>query len=1053
MNDPTVNYYDVAKAGHAYYEKVDLSVKGTGHKQFQRWLNANEYKYYPSGDRHNVDPYFALNQYKSFIHGQGTAKVLSTNDWKDLGPYSITYLTQAKNPGIGRIEDMYISPTDSSILYISSRSGGFWRSTDHGNTWEGTTDALFSSGVNTFTVSPTNSQNILINSRNASNGYSNGIYASNDGGKTWTPTPFNPQNLNFMGPGNDFTVMEVAYHPRVPNLVFVATSEGVFKSYDNLNTWTVSQPNQSFKEIAFHPTNDSMVYLYNSRQSSNQANVIYRSFDQGSTYHTTNLIQGNNNDRFVELSTSPQCPDCVWFASGKGVWVSKDKGLNFDKLSAAPEGLCEGFAVNDADTSNMLFGYVELYNSTNGGRTFTKVSGNNNSNYIHADLRNIKSVNGRFYAVTDGFLAKSKDGGVSWKRLTETGIGIRENYKLTVSQANHYFTLTGSQDNGSSMFKDNRWFRVYGSDGMESVMHPLNEEWFIISYQSGGRMLTKEGGRKWTLVTPQGSNFGDWEAPLKLDPNNDMTVYDFREEVWKSTNFGEDFVKLAKPFSNRILEAAIAHNNSKIMVVSGYDAIAKSTDGGVSFTDIKGSLPNGRITDIAFDPNNDDVFIVTYGNYQADNAKVFLTRDGGASWTNITYNLGSMPILSVAVDPTDQSNIYLGGEIGVYTMPMGQSSWSLFNTGMPNMAVKDLDILHGSNTLRAATWGRGLWEQKLIGREDYPEILTTSLSDTPSEIEPAENSIENITSKLRYKGQLSSVFVKWSADSTSFHQTIPMSLLSDSTWRSNAPLPPLPAGTRVFFKVVAVGSAQDTSETDKFNYEVKIKKSCDASGSPQFTSVFIENVSIGNINRSSHNTSYTRYNSPELLLVEDSTFTLTITSNQGFLSNNYAAWIDYNGDAILDASEQIMDKPNAGISASQSFTVPKTGNLNALVTLRVRLSIALAPSACGEQPGEVEDYLVRIIDKNSLWQPSELPDELDAMIYPNPNQGQFTIEMDEETENFGVRIYSLVGSLVDERQVKNQGRNTIQCHLPAGYYFVTVFSGERLKTSQIIITD
>lgn len=1055
MDDPTVNYYDVVKAGHTYYEHVDLSVKGTGYKQFHRWLNANEYKYYPSGDRENIDPYFALNQYKSFIKEQGAFKTLSTNPWNDLGPYSITYLTQSKNPGIGRIEDMYISPTDSNIVYISSRSGGFWRSTDHGNTWEGTTDTLFSSGINTFTVSPTNAQHILINTRNSGNGYSNGIYSSNDGGQTWTLTPFNPQNLNFMGPGNSFTIMEVAYHPTVPNLVFVATSEGIFKSYDNLNTWTVSQANRFFREIAFHPTNDSIVYLYNMQQSGNQANVIYRSFDQGNTYSTSNVIQGNNNAFIAELSTSPQCPDCVWFSSGKGVWVSKDKGLNFNRLSVSPEGFCEGFAVSDVDTSNMLFGYVELYNSTNGGRAFTKVSGTNNNNYIHADLRNIQSVNGRFYAVTDGFLVKSNDGGVSWKRLTETGVGIRENYKLTVSQANHYFTLTGSQDNGSSMFKNNQWFRVFGSDGMESVMHPLNEDWFIISYQSGGRMRTKEGGNKWNLVSPQGSSFGAWEAPLKLDPNNDMTVYDFREEVWRSTNFGEDFVKLATPssLSGRIQEAAIAYNNSKIIVVSGHDGLEKSIDGGVSFTDIKGTLPSGLITDIAFDPNNDDVFIVTYGSYQADNAKVFLTQDGGANWTNITYNLGSMPVLSVVIDHTNQSNIYLGAEIGVYTMPMGQSNWSLFNAGMPNMAVKDLDIMQGSNTLRAASWGRGLWEQKLVGRTNYPEILTTSLSDTPSEVEPAENSIQHITARIRYNGQLSSVFVKWSADSTSFDQTIPMSLLSDSTWRSDSPIPPLAAGTRVFFKVVAVGMTNDTSETYKFNYEVKIKKSCAASGSAQFSSVFIEHVSVGNITRTSHNTSYTRYNAPELLLVEDSTFTLDVTGSMNFPSNNYAAWIDYNGDAVFDPSERIMYKPNSGVSASQSFTVPKTGNLNALVTLRIRLSVVATPSACGEQPGEVEDYLVRIIDKNSLSQAAALPNELQTTIYPNPNNGQFTIDVYEEAESFGLRIYSIVGDLVDEKQVINQGHNHIQCNLPAGIYFVTVFTPDHSKTVQIIVTD
>ena len=107
MNDPTVNYYEVAKAGHAYYENVDLSVKGTGHKQFHRWLNANEYKYYPSGDRDKVDPYFALNQYKSFINGQRTSKVLSTNDWKDLAAISVLSAIVSTHYAFARVQNMY----------------------------------------------------------------------------------------------------------------------------------------------------------------------------------------------------------------------------------------------------------------------------------------------------------------------------------------------------------------------------------------------------------------------------------------------------------------------------------------------------------------------------------------------------------------------------------------------------------------------------------------------------------------------------------------------------------------------------------------------------------------------------------------------------------------------------------------------------------------------------------------------------------------------------------------------------------------------------------
>ena len=53
---------------------------------------------------------------------------------------------------------------------------------------------------------------------------------------------------------------------------------------------------------------------------------------------------------------------------------------------------------------------------------------------------------------------------------------------------------------------------------------------------------------------------------------------------------------------------------------------------------------------------------------------------------------------------------------------MSSQTWELYSQGLPNMSILELDIVYGSNTLRAATWGRGLWEYSLDGRLDYPSI-------------------------------------------------------------------------------------------------------------------------------------------------------------------------------------------------------------------------------------------------------------------------------------------------------------------------------------------
>jgi hypothetical protein len=232
-------------------------------------------------------------------------------------------------------------------------------------------------------------------------------------------------------------------------------------------------------------------------------------------------------------------------------------------------------------------------------------------------------------------------------------------------------------------------------------------------------------------------------------------------------------------------------------------------------------LPNHSIQDIAFDPNDDNVIVVVYNTYQNNGNKVYLTTNGGINWMNITNNLGDMPVRSVVIDHSAASNIYLGAEIGVYTMPMGGNNWSLYNPNLPNVAVSELDICWGSNTLRASTWGRGLWEYSLKDRADYPVVLTTEMTNPPTLSLPIEGVDQYVTSTITYDNVLSSVYVEWSQNAPTFGNVITMSNTAGDVWVSDQPLPNLTEGTNMYFRVIAVGANGDTTETHKFHYVVR----------------------------------------------------------------------------------------------------------------------------------------------------------------------------------------------------------------------------------------
>jgi hypothetical protein len=474
----------------------------------------------------------------------------------------------------------------------------------------------------------------------------------------------------------------------------------------------------------------------------------------------------------------------------------------------------------------MIYGYLDIEASIDGGLNFSKVTYWANTtpgtDYVHADLRTAKAVNGVFYVGTDGYLAKSADNGTSWERLND-GTGIREFYASGVGQSNYHIFMAGSQDNGTSVLTDTGWVEWNGGDGMEAIVHPLNPEWMMGSWQYGSRQITKDGG-----MTRQGANNPDggagnaaWQAPLLFDPHNQMKVFHFANKIYASDEFGSYWYELGDPNAGMIQTAAIAENDSRIMAVSGGSLLKITTDLWQTNRLAMTGLPNAYITDIAFDPNRDSTMVVTYNTYQNNGQKVFLSTDLGLTWTNITYNLGDMPIRTVVIDHSDSSFIYVGAEIGVFVKSLNGTVWEAYNQGLPNVTVKDMEIHYGSNTIKAATWGRGLWEYSLKNRKDYPSILTSSITNPPSEIFPRAGYSQYVTSTISYGQSLKSVYVLWSNDSKALDHKIEMNNISDSTWKSVNPIKNFGRGTDIFFQVVAVGQNNDTSVTYTYQYEVQ----------------------------------------------------------------------------------------------------------------------------------------------------------------------------------------------------------------------------------------
>jgi hypothetical protein len=107
-------------------------------------------------------------------------------------------------------------------------------------------------------------------------------------------------------------------------------------------------------------------------------------------------------------------------------------------------------------------------------------------------------------------------------------------------------------------------------------------------------------------------------------------------------------------------------------------------------------------------------------------AHLYRSVDAGAHWTNISSNLPNAPANSVVVDPNDANTLYVALDTGVYvttqiTSCATANCWSIYGTNLPNAPIVELAAASAVSTgdgrvgeLRAATYGRGLWQIPLL---------------------------------------------------------------------------------------------------------------------------------------------------------------------------------------------------------------------------------------------------------------------------------------------------------------------------------------------------
>ncbi len=728
MDDPNANFYEIQEAFNSEWADKDYE-KGKGWKQYKRW----EYFWESRIDEHGNFPsssqiHKSINQKTTLVKKHKNSNHSVSGPWTPLGPFNLSN-------GQGRINVIEVDPTNPDVIYIGAPSGGLWKTTDAGNSWTPMTDHLPTVSVSGVAVNPENPDVVLIMTGDFNHwaAYGTGVWRSEDGGNTWSPT-----GLNYSVYPNYRRGGKISYMPGDTTVVISNTHDGLYRSEDGGFTWD-RIINDDVEDFEFHPTNNQIIYTVS-------GSTGYRSTNGGEFFQVIDQDFGESGQvSRMQIAVTPANPDVVYYLGGGDItacWKSSDQGQSFSQQHDNNTGnpmtsqvwYDMAFDVSPSDEDLLFIGGVSMFKSTNAGLSFPV----NITNGVHVDIQWLRFFGEILYAGTDGGIYRSFNDGQSWENLS-LGIQITQYYDFSNSNLNLNLISAGSQDNGTHKRNNNgSWSRYSGGDGLQTEIDYSNPDVIYHSYQRGNMRKTVNGGvNAFSIFTHSFDVEGEsnWETPIIIDPNNPNIVYCGRKQLWKSETGGDnEFVVSNFNGGNNIDEISIAKSDSDIIAVIINSNVYLTEDGGNSWNDISNPLPNSNISSLEFHPEDPDRMWVSFSSYSPE-TNVYYSEDRGVSWTNISGSLPDSPCHQVIYQAGHPDNcLYVATEVGVFYTDDTYTDWIPFMEGLPNCYIADIEIIPGTNTIRVASYGRGVWENQVIKSTDYPataDFYSSSLETCP----------------------------------------------------------------------------------------------------------------------------------------------------------------------------------------------------------------------------------------------------------------------------------------------------------------------------------
>lgn len=711
--------FDIEDIPELKYNNITAFIK------YKRW---EEYwKNHVDSEGNAVSPLDEYSEFKSFLKNSSKGTVanwVNINRKEAPGGYW----------GMGRIREIAFHPTDPSVFWAGADQGGIWKTTDNGKTYTPVADDLPFLKVSSICVNY-NDPDILYMSAGGTDGgwwdRTIGVYKTTNGGQSWAATALNAH----LSEGESYR--RLAMSPANPELLIVTGREGIYRSSDGGSDWT-KVAGGDYYDLAFCPGDGDIVIAGN-------RNKIMSSADGGQTWDlaaSSNYDGYMRNIAFSPVNNDYVVAQLDAWIEGERrtvVYASTDRGITWTEKAVLTEDHGGTIGFSSTDSLRLYRGWTKIFRSDDLGKTWTQITNwyrDNIHDVVHADHFRIKKnplVDNRLYFCNDGGVYLYEEDSGEWKERT-AGLIISQYYSISSSQSDPNVLLAGSQDNGGWYRTENGdWKTTNGGDAMHTWQHPDNNSIGLSSYPGGKLYRTYNAWDGYVPIhdniDPEPSN-GDWNSRYAIDPNNfNIIVTGCYPDIYRSENMGNSWEKIGDRLAdgNNFHCITIPEANSDYIYASSGNELFTSTDRGASWSS---STPSGQvIKGIAVNPGDPEKLWIVSGGF-SEGEKVFFSKNGGMSWNNISGSLPNLPALSIVYEKGTNDGIYIGMTYGVYYRNNSMNDWVYYGHGIPNCEIRHLDIQYPEGKIRCATYGRGIYETGLYPVEaTAPEAFFTTSSE------------------------------------------------------------------------------------------------------------------------------------------------------------------------------------------------------------------------------------------------------------------------------------------------------------------------------------